>query len=115
LRTWLRPGSHCDLPRERLALERQHDTDQAVHRIAITCDEDAMLVLEEPEEWDLGFGNEGGGDFAPSSQLAVNRRVVLFRRRFMRPAAAGQSMAPKGPTDGLLLWIQDVGEANSPR
>src|SRR5262249_36456897 len=103
--------------RHRLALEQRRDKEKAVWRVNITCDGSALLVLKEPEEWDPDLGNEGGGEYTLSGQIAVDQPVVLIRRRFMRRVAEGHSMAPQGPTNGLLLWIQqsNVGKGMPPR
>src|SRR6185436_19468712 len=50
--------------RHRIALMQKRD--DAIHRITVTRDGQALLSAEEPKEWDPGRGSEGGGLFALS-------------------------------------------------
>ena len=47
-----------------------------------------------------------GGQGDRSQQFAAKQPLELFRRRFSRPTGNGQSSVPKGPCEGILLWIE---------
>jgi len=90
-----------------LALEQPHD--DTTCRVVIKDRGEAVLTAEEPKEWNPRSGSMGGGQYSQSEQLAANEPVVLFRRRFMGPRGAkGMTSVPKGPTEGILLWIEPV-------
>jgi hypothetical protein len=90
--------------RHRLTLEQRLDKD--VWRLAVTCDDAALLSVEEPKEWNAERGSSSEGHFGVSEQVPADRPVVLFRRRFMKPSGQGSSSTSAGPSEGLLLWIE---------
>jgi hypothetical protein len=92
--------------RHHLALEQRRDED--AWRVTVACDGTGFLAVEEPKDWDPGIGSSGGGQYSASEQLAADEPAVLFRRRFRREVSKGQRKIPKGPTEGLLLWIEKV-------
>jgi hypothetical protein len=98
----LSPGRHA------LGLE-QDKTDHG-WQVVVQRDGQVILSSEEPQEWCPAVGSSGGGHFDRLEQREPSEPLVLFRRRFTRPAAGGRSMTPTGPTDGVLLWIEPDGD-----
>jgi hypothetical protein len=75
-------------------------------RVDAECDGGRLVSVTRPKEWDPGTGSTGGGNYTTSEQLAPDRPVILFRRRFMGPRdSQGRSTTPQGPTAGVMLWI----------
>jgi hypothetical protein len=97
--------------RHRLALEQR--LDEGVWRITVALDGTELPAVLEPKDWDPGFGASTEGRFSVSEQLATDQPAFLFRRRFMREVSKGQRMTPSGPAEGILLWIEKVGEPNA--
>jgi hypothetical protein len=97
--------------RHRLALEQRRDGD--VWRVTVAWDRTGLLAVEEPKDWDPGVGSSGGGDYSVGEQLAADKPAVLFRRRFTREVSEGQMTTPRGPTEGILLWIERTGGSDA--
>ena len=93
----IRPGRH------RLAMDQWQDGE--LWRVKVTCDGSELFAIEEPKEF-TGNGSRGGGEYSSSTQFPEDQQVILYRRRFMRPDGTGQSEVPKGPSDGLMIWIE---------
>jgi len=77
-------------------------------KIMVTVGEQPLIEVVERPDWHPGHGSLGGSEFGACTQLSPGKPVVLFRRRFTRPSKTGQSPTPKGPTEGLMLWIEPV-------
>jgi hypothetical protein len=88
-----------------LALEQKQAVDKSWF-IIVTVDGAEVLRASEPTAWNTGHGSSGGGDFSRSTQIAPEKPVVLFRRRFMVKTVPSGYSIPMGPCDGLLLWIE---------
>jgi hypothetical protein len=99
--------------RHRIALEQKEGKE--VRRVAIAVDGRELLAVEEPKEWDPGFGSSGGGQYSVSEQFVADQPVVLFRRRFMRDDGKGVHTIPTGPTEGLMVWIEPIGGPKAER
>lgn len=99
----LSPGRHV--------LTLEHDRSDDGWRVAVNGDGMPVLTAEEPKAWYPARGSSGGSEFDRSEQVPPDKPVVLFRRRFTQPGAAGTSRTPKGPTDGIMVWIERDGEA----
>ena len=78
--------------------------------VTITAEGKEILSFEEPADWDAGRGSSGGGLHSESTQLPPDEPIVLFRRRFMVETmpGGGSYTTPQGPSNGLLLWIEQV-------
>ncbi len=76
--------------------------EQGVWKIAVGLDRAGRVEVEEPKEWGPDTGSSGGSEVSASEQRPADRPLVLFRRRFMKP----DGKVPKGPTDGVLVWIE---------
>jgi hypothetical protein len=94
--------------RHLLALDQQLDKD--VWHITTLRDEASLISLEETKEWSAGSGIVGGGYYSQSEQLAPDRPLILYRRRFMRPPGNGPMTSSVATTDGVLLWIEPAQE-----
>jgi hypothetical protein len=96
----LEPGEH------KLALDQR--LGDGVWLITVNLNGTRLLSVEEPKEWNSGSGSVGGGHYSQLEELPADKPVILFRRRFTRPDANGQTTTPTGPTEGLMLWIEPV-------
>jgi hypothetical protein len=74
--------------------------------VTIDCDGVTAIDATEPKAWYPASGSSGGSQFDRSEQVTPNQPVVLFRRRFAQPETGGSSKTPKGPTDGIMAWIE---------
>ena len=103
----LAPGRHV------LAVDQFRDGDG--WRVDAECDGTRLVSMTEPKGWDPGSGASGGGSYQVSEQLAPERPVILFHRRFMGPRDdRGRSTVPEGPTAGVMLWIEPDARAAGP-
>lgn len=98
-------SSPVEAGRHRLTLDqRRHNV---LWRVTVTWDGAELLTVEEPKEWDPGSGSMNEAEYSTSQQLAPDKPVVLFRRRFMRRDAKGRtSSLGDEPAEGVLLWIE---------
>jgi hypothetical protein len=98
--------------RHQLALLQDHDKEAC--RIQVTNNGEAVLIVQEPKDWDPRFGSQGGGQFSLNEQLPPDKPIVLYRRQFMQRIANGQGAFISGdPTgNGILLWIERVDGSN---
>jgi hypothetical protein len=85
----------------------------AGREITVIVDDRPLIETEESPDWDPGPGSSGGSEFDSCVQRSAHEPVVLFRRRFNRRSNTGRSVAPKGPTEGLMLWIEPVEPADT--
>lgn len=102
--------------RQRLVLVQGRD--QSGHHISVARDGTPIVTVDEPIGWNPGMGSEGGGQFSTIEQLAADKPVVLYRKRFMQPKGirvsqtpagrilGGSSQTPTGPTEGIMVWIE---------
>ncbi len=90
--------------RHRIALDLEPDA--SGWRVRVAVDGAKVLEVTETREWDPGRGSTGGGEYSQSKQFPVEQPLVIFRRRFHRPTGAGSFSTPKGPCEGILLWIE---------
>ena len=87
-------------------------SDEGVGRkITVTVDDRPLIETEEGADWDSGGHSSGGSEFGRCVQRSAQEPVVLFRRRFHRH---GRNVAPQGPAEGLMLWIEPVEPADTP-
>jgi hypothetical protein len=75
-------------------------------RVTVDSDGVPALTAEEPKAWYPARGSSGGSEFDMSKQVDADKPVVLFRRRFSQPGTGLGSSTPKGPTDGIIVWIE---------
>lgn len=81
--------------------------------ITVMVDDQPSIEAEEGSDWDPSHGCSGGSEFGNCTHLSPHEPLILFRRRFYRRTKTGQNTAPKGPTDGLMLWIEPTEPANA--
>lgn len=94
----LSPGKHT------LALElTKTDT---LWRVSVSADDSPALSAEEPLDWNAAHGYMGGSQISDSRQAPPDKPLVLFHRRFMRTTSNGSSSTPRGPSEGIMLWIE---------
>ncbi len=91
-------------------IELQKSDDEDGWRFTVLVDDRSTLEAKEKPDWDPVRASEGGAEFAICTQLPPDEPVVLYRRRFQRTSKNGQSVIPEGPTEGVMLWIERVGE-----
>lgn len=105
------PASEASAPlksgRHRLVLLQGRD--QSAHRISVVCDGTPIVTVDEPIGRNQWMGSEGGGQFSTIEQLAADKPIVLYRKRFMKPTGKkGFSQTPTGPTEGIMVWIEPL-------
>jgi hypothetical protein len=88
-----------------IAIEQTRGADKS-SRVVVTVDGQEAVRVEEPEDWDPGHGSSGGGHFTNSTQQPADAPLILFRRRFSERTGKFSYSPPKGPCNGLLLWIE---------
>jgi hypothetical protein len=71
-------------------------------------DEQPLIVAREPKDWNAARGSSGGGQFAAQSDLPADQPVVLFSRIFMLPNGPMDSIPATGPSNGIILWIEEA-------
>jgi hypothetical protein len=81
--------------------------------ITVTDDDRPLIEAEEGPDWNVGGGSEGGSEIGNCVHRSADEPLVLFRRRFRQRATGGASIPPKGPTEGLMLWIEPVGSGGT--
>jgi hypothetical protein len=98
--------------RHRLGLEFQRDGD--LWRFQVTADGSELLGTDETKEWGATGHSSGGGDvYSTSTQLPADTPLVLYRRRNGVRVSPTRTVTPKGPIEGILLWIEKVDQSNS--
>jgi hypothetical protein len=80
-------------------------------RVTVHEGDREVLTSVEPKAWHPARGSSGGGHFDRNEQQPADKPLVLFRRRFAQPGPGNGSTTPTGPTDGIMLWIEPVGDA----
>lgn len=94
----------------RHVIELLHDKGDKSNDISVLFDDLAIIEVRESPDWDKGYGSSGGGLFANCEQLSTDEPVVLFRRRWHYKLTPNSTGPKKGPTEGLLLWIERTAE-----
>ncbi len=80
-------------------------------KMTITVDDHPVIELVEKPGWPPSHDWSGASPIGNCTQMPPNEPIVLFRRRYMVPTAAGNStQTPQGPAEGLMLWIEPVTE-----
>lgn len=89
--------------RRQVALEQVQEGE--VFQIIVAVDGRRVMEVEEPKGWnpESGWSGDGKCRFDGDNPIAL-----LLRRCFMRPDSLGQFTVPNGPTEGILLWIEQV-------
>jgi hypothetical protein len=87
-------------------VELMRSDDGAGREITVLVDDRPVIEAEEGASWDPRGHSGGGSEFGKCVQRPADEPLVLFRRRFHRRSKGGGSVAPKGPTKGLMLWIE---------
>jgi len=96
----IRSGNH------RLALTQE--LTKTSGRVIVTEGKTVLLDMLEIAEWH-DYGSDEKGHFSLNEQLPTDKPVILYRRRFYQPTGRPyESVMPKGPTEGILLWIERV-------
>jgi hypothetical protein len=75
-------------------------------KITVVVDDTPLIETVESADWSDRPGSSGGSLFGRCTQRDPNEPLVLFRRRFHQRMKNGQRSTPKGPTEGLMLWIE---------
>ncbi|WP_165075284.1 hypothetical protein [Paludisphaera rhizosphaerae] len=77
-------------------------------RLGVSCDGMVVASTTEPKEWRSNLGGVGGSQVPMGEQSSSDddRPVVLFRERFRGRDVHGTPFLPRGPTDGVALWIE---------
>ncbi len=87
----------------------------------VNCWKFTVMVDDRPSieaivdaDWDSNHGSQTQTGYGERSvQVAPDKPVILFRRRFMQPTGGDSSTTPQGPTEGVMLWIERIGEDDS--
>ena len=87
----------------------QNRTAERNWKVLVTVDGEEVIRVNEPAAWDAGRGSSGGGLHSSVTQLPPREPAILFRRRFSVKTAPNRYSTPKGPSNGLLLWIEPDG------
>ena len=90
--------------RHRIELMRSNDG--SGQEITILFDDRPVIEAEERPDWNPGSGFISGTAIGPCVQFPAQEPLVLSRWRFLQRSKGGRSVAPKGPTKGLMLWIE---------
>jgi hypothetical protein len=97
----IRSGNH------RLALTQE--LTKTSGRVTVMEGKAMLLDMLETAEWYPDEGSIDVGHFSLNEQLPTDKPVILYRRRFYQPTGRPyESHMPKGPTAGILLWIERV-------
>jgi hypothetical protein len=100
------PGRH------QLAFEQRRVKD--VYRVIVRRDGTELITREEPSDWDTGSTMTTGDNYSTSRQFPPDGFVVLLRRRFMPRIITNTATAQNiGPTDGVLIWIEETAETSA--
>ncbi len=90
--------------RHRIELLRSEDG--RGQEITVLFDDRPVIEAEEAADWDPGCGSVGGSPIGRCAERPADEPLVLFHRRFQKRLKNGGSTSPKGPTEGLMLWIE---------
>jgi hypothetical protein len=88
-----------------LALERQQNDDGSL--VTVLWDGKALMEEQETKDWSAK-GSTSSVNFAQSEQRSPDTPIEFLRLRFMHPDGKGRSTTPTGPTQGILLWIEQA-------
>jgi hypothetical protein len=91
----IRPGRH------RIVLEQTMTL--AGLRVAIKCDGNELLAVDEGDESNDTSAQTYGNEFSLSEQVSADKPLILLRRRFGR-----DFVFPVGPCEGILIRIELV-------
>lgn len=79
-------------------------------RITVTVDDRPSIETVESLDWHPRPSFPGFGGYENRMQVSADEPVTLFGQQFTQPTASGYITTPKGPSGGLKLWIERIGE-----
>ena len=104
------PTASTDLPSGRHVVSLEQINEEQQWRVRVLVDKQVVLDHVEPKEWNSAHGSSGGARIDALEQFSFERPIELFRRRFMVPREGGGYSSPQGPTNGVLLWLEQIGD-----
>ncbi|MFO0904396.1 MAG: hypothetical protein U0939_15435 [Pirellulales bacterium] len=108
--TYPNPVATADLIPGRHVVSLEQVKEGEVWRVRVLVDDQVVLDHAEPSDWNSSHGSTGAARVDALEQFTFERPIELFRRRFSVPAERGGYESPRGPANGVLLWIERLAE-----
>lgn len=105
------PVTTTALPAGRHVVELKSELKENEWLTQVFVDDEPVITVREPKEWNAGRGSSGGGLFSSQADLPPDQPVVLFSRIFMIPEGPMNSKLPTQPGNGVVLWIDQLPSA----
>jgi hypothetical protein len=99
------PAAEFVLPPGRHQIELKTVRERGNWNIIALLDDQPVIEISEPADWDPGHGGTGTGAWweHPYQPGSATQPVMLYREVFRMEE---DRSLPKGPANGVLLWLQ---------
>ena len=103
------PAKEFVLPPGRHEIELKTFRKQGKWNIIALLDDNPMIEITEPADWDPGHGGAGGASWErPHQPSNMAWPVELYRAVFSVEKPNQGFGLPDGPSNGVLLWLQPM-------
>jgi len=83
--------------------------DSGQYVLEFLVDEKVVLTKIQPTDWNPDRGKSTSGAIGFSQQQPTDQPFQIHRSRFMEPVGEFGAASPQGPSNGVLIWIEKVG------
>ncbi|MGY8769344.1 MAG: hypothetical protein ACKVH8_13080 [Pirellulales bacterium] len=92
-----------------LELQYEKEKDDSF-RITVLLDKEVIFEKLHPAGWNDNSGSSGSSNISDSVQRDVDAPLEIMRTRFHQRDEKGNTSSAKGPTNGILIWLDTLKE-----